>query len=162
MILEAAKLSSGKSSPIAYMNGILANWKNNGFFNVEDLNSVAKPTSESSTQEEYNREYEQRRSIAISRAQRNVQKALSLDGFSDIYSRLNSIEKDLAFAEMGGNEQALKSYEQEKAELIANAKELLKSINLSIEDLSPKYSCEKCNDTGYIGTKRCDCFNKKA
>ena len=28
MIFEAAKLSAGKSSPIAYMNAILSNWKN--------------------------------------------------------------------------------------------------------------------------------------
>ena len=37
LILEAAKLSAGKSSPIAYMNGILGNWKNNGVFDTDTL-----------------------------------------------------------------------------------------------------------------------------
>ena len=51
MILEAAKASAGKSSPVAYMNGILSNWKNQGVKNLEQakqqsvVNNVeAKPS----------------------------------------------------------------------------------------------------------------------
>ena len=161
MILEAAKLSSGKASPIAYMNGILANWKNNGVYSVSDIENGEKKSNEITTQQEYNREYERRRTLAISRAQRNVQNALNIDGFNEVYSRLNSIEKDLAFAEMGGNEEALKSYEKEKQELIVKANEILKTLNITLTDLSPKYACDKCNDTGYVGTHKCDCYNKK-
>ena len=42
MMLEAGKLSSGKSSPIAYMNGILSNWKNNSIFTIEAINEYPR------------------------------------------------------------------------------------------------------------------------
>ena len=160
MILEAARLSAGKSSPIAYMNGILSNWKNKGIFNTADINDP--PSASLDSQENYNREYERRRSAALSRAQHNMDKAMELEGFSRIFDRLNSIEKDLAFAEIANNALQLENLENEKKELIKKEQSLLKTINLKIRDLSPVYLCEKCKDTGYVGTHRCDCFNKKA
>lgn len=159
MILEAAKLSSGKSSPIAYMNGILSNWKNNGIFSAEALSELAV-TSTDNSQENYNREYERRRSIALSRAQKNNEIAMSIPDFAKAFGRLNGMEKDLAFAELSNNTDALAKLEQEQALLTTQITELLKTKGLSIEDLSPKYACEKCHDTGYIGTHRCDCFGK--
>lgn len=160
MILEAAKISAGKSSPIAYINGILSNWKNKGVFNVSDIGSVTTVARDDS-QETYNREYERRRAIAITRAQKNMETAFAIDGFQKIYSRINSIEKDLAFAEISNNSDALAKLEKEKSELYAKASVTLRDAGLTLEDLSPKYACEKCKDTGYVGTHRCDCFDKK-
>jgi len=159
MILEAAKLSSGKSSPTAYMNGILSNWKNNGVFTLENATETALTKDDS--QETYNREYERRRSLATSRAQKNNEKASEIDGFMDIYGRLNSIEKDLAFAEIANNLDAINSLEREKKDLTNKAEKLLATMGISLIDLSPRYACEKCKDTGYVGTHRCDCFDKK-
>ncbi len=157
MILEAAKLSVGKSSPIAYMNGILSQWKNN---DVYTLSTLSAPTKDNS-QEAYNLEYERRRELAVKRAQANYERATSLQGFLEIYSRLNSIEKDLAFAEINNNSLALATFEKEKADLLKKANSLLANLGLDLTDLSPKYACNKCNDTGYVGTHRCDCFDKK-
>jgi DNA replication protein DnaD len=98
MILEAAKISAGKSSPTAYMNGVLSSWKNKGIFTVDGLSGNETRTDNST--ESYNREYEKRRMIAHSRAQKNVTAAQELEGFNEINARLNSIEKDLAFAEI--------------------------------------------------------------
>lgn len=156
MILEAGKLASGKSSPIAYVNGILSNWKANNVFNLENISS--KETSPLASQSEYNAEYAKRRALALSRAQKNNEKAMAIDGFADVYARLNSIEKDLAFAEIASDSVALSDLEQEKTTLINKAETMLKSIKLTLADLSPVYACKKCNDTGYIGTKRCDCL----
>ena len=156
MILEATKLASGKSSPIAYINGILSNWKNDGVYTTDAISQDKKPD----TQEEYNREYERRRSLALSKAQKNNERALELSGFMDVYGRLNGIEKDLAFAEIAGNTDAIKRLENEKVTLIKNANEMLSELGITLDDLSPRYACEKCNDTGYVGTKRCDCLNK--
>ena len=159
MILEAGKLSAGKTSPIAYVNGILSNWKNNGIFTLEGVSSTATATDNS--QETYNREYERRRTIAHSRAQKNNEIAMSIDGFAEVYARLNSIEKDLAFAEIASDTATLERLESEKTALLQKANDLLKTKGISLRDLSPIYACEKCNDTGYVGTHRCDCFNKK-
>lgn len=159
MILEAGKLASGKSSPIAYMNGILSNWKNNNVFTLENL--PTKDNASENSQENYNREYEKRRAIALSRAQKNNEIAMSIEGFADVYGRLNSIEKDLAFAEIANDKIALENLENEKQKLTEQGEKLLKPKRLSFRALSPIYACEKCNDTGYVGTQRCDCFNKK-
>ncbi len=160
MILEAAKLSAGKSSPIPYVNGILSNWKNNGVYSVGALSEISVTVADNS-QETYNREYERRRTLAHSRAQKNSEKAMALDGFALVFGRLNGIEKDLAFAELSGNSDILTKLESEKAELTTKAEEILKTANLTLRDLSPRYACEKCNDTGYVGTHRCDCYDKQ-
>ena len=160
MILEAARLAAGKTSPLPYINGILSNWKNKGVFSLEG----AKESTENFgtlTQEDYNREYARRRTLAVSRAQKNLEKAMDLDGFSKIYERIFGIEKDLAFAEIAGDENAMEKLKREKTDLYAKINALLNEIGLNFSDLSPKYACEKCNDTGYVGTHRCDCFNKK-
>ncbi len=159
MILEAAKLSAGKSSPIAYVNGILSNWKNNNIFNLSDLSSISAVNGDNS-QESYNSYYEQKRFNAQSRAQKNMEKANSLDGFMEVYSRINGIEKDLAFAEIAGNTSLLSELEKEKIQLYEKANGILKTVGISLDDLSPKYECQKCNDTGYVGTHRCDCYKK--
>ena len=155
MILEAAKAAAGKTSPTAYMHGILSNWKNKGYYTVES--AEAAPL----TQEDYNREYARRRTVAVSRAQKNLERAQDIDGFSDVYARLFGIEKDLAFAEISGDKDVLNELEKEKRQLFSDAEKMLNGIGLTYDDLSPKYACEKCNDTGYVGTKRCDCFDKK-
>jgi DNA replication protein DnaC len=140
------------------MNGILSNWKRDGVFTISQTEKT-KDAVESIA--DYNLEYDRRRKIALSKANKNLEKAMEIKGFSEIYSRLNGIEKDLAFAEIANNESMLSTLETEKSILTVNAENLLKSIGLSLIDLSPRYACEKCKDTGYIGTNRCDCFDKK-
>ena len=160
MILEASKLSSGKSSPVAYVNGILSNWKNNGIFSPDAISE--KPVSNAiNSQEEYNREYARRRNIAVSRAQKNSEKAMAIEGVPALLSRLNSLEKDLAFAEIANDSEKLLMLEKEKAEKTKIVEKILKQNGLSLRELSPVYACAKCNDTGYVGTHRCDCFDKK-
>lgn len=39
--------------------------------------------------------------------------------------------------------------------------ELLKTMGVDKKELKPKYSCEKCKDTGYIGCKDCSCLKKE-
>ncbi len=158
MILESAKISAGKSSAIAYMNGVLSNWKNSGIFTLTDLANTPETTTTVNSQEAYNREYEKRRNTAVAIAQKNTENAMEIQGFSDAYERLFSIEKDLAFAEISNDENRLKTLETEKISLIEKVNQLLSSIGLSLDDLSPKYQCKKCNDTGYVGNNRCDCL----
>lgn len=44
MILEAAKIASGKASPIAYVNAILGNWKNMEIYTPEQIPQPEKAT----------------------------------------------------------------------------------------------------------------------
>ncbi|MBQ0099216.1 MAG: DnaD domain protein [Firmicutes bacterium] len=161
MILEAGKLASGKASPIPYINGILSSWKNSGIYTTDRIGLAPSTAQGETPQEAYNREYERRRNKAVSRAQKNMENAFSIEGFSDIYSRLNSIEKDLAFAEIDNNKELLEKLEEEKKNLNYKANEMLKQFQITLSDLTPKYACPKCHDTGYNGTHRCDCFDLK-
>lgn len=157
MILEAAKAAAGKTSPLPYMNGVLSNWKNKGVYTMENT----KTASGELTQEDYNREYARRRTVAVSRAQKNLERAQEIEGFQKIYERLFGIEKDIAFAEIANDEKEIAALIKEKADITVKAEKLLSAIDLTLSDLTPKYACEKCNDTGYVGTKKCDCFDKK-
>ena len=58
------------------------------------------------------------------------------------------------------DEETLKTLEHEKAALLKKANSLLGTLGLNLDDLSPRYICDKCKDTGYVGTHRCDCLNK--
>ncbi|MBR1983587.1 MAG: DnaD domain protein [Clostridia bacterium] len=158
MILESAKISAGKSSAIAYMNGVLSNWKNSGIFTISDLEKTPETTTTLSTLEAYNREYEKRRNKAVQLAQKNTENAMEIQGFSSLYERMFSIEKDLAFAEIASDENTLKTLETEKENLLVKINEMLSTIGLKLDDLSPKYKCSKCNDTGYVGNNKCDCL----
>ena len=160
MILEAARLAAGKTSPLPYINGVLSNWKNKGVFSLDGAKEQTENFG-SSSQEDYNREYARRRTVAVSRAQKNLERAMDIDGFPKIYERIFGIEKDIAFAEIAEDTTAVETLKNEKTELYNKAENLLSKIGLEFSDLSPKYACEKCNDTGYVGTHRCDCFDKK-
>ena len=108
-----------------------------------------------------NREYARRRNLAVSKAQKNTEKAMNIEGVATILSRLNSLEKDLAFAEIANDQDKLALLEKEKSNLLVSVENTLNKHKLSLKELSPVYACKKCNDTGYVGTHRCDCFDKK-
>lgn len=49
-----------------------------------------------------------------------------------------------------------KQFEESKK----NFKIAIKNIGGNLSDIKPNYSCKICNDTGYNGNKKCECFNK--
>ena len=68
------------------------------------------------------------------------------------------MEIDLAKAEVF-NAAALPSLQSEKKKLLETRKILLSKIGLTEADLAPKFSCEKCSDTGFLSNgKACDCY----
>lgn len=52
-------------------------------------------------------------------------------------------------------------YRGKLAELRAEKEALLKCYHISPETLSMQYRCSDCQDTGYIGTEKCHCFQQK-
>lgn len=68
------------------------------------------------------------------------------------------MEIDLAKAEIF-NASSLPALLDEKRKLLETRRALLVKIGLTEKDLVPKYSCEKCSDTGFLpGGKACDCY----
>ena len=159
MILEAAKLSGGKSNPIAYMNAILSGWKNNDIFTTNEISGNLKAvTINESIEKKISDILAQRREKAVHVAEKNLSTALKNQKFSDIYYRLNSMERDFAIAEMHNDNEQLEKLNKEQKQLISDKNIILSEMNLTVKDLSPKYHCPKCKDTGKNGKERCSCY----
>lgn len=170
MLMEAAKLSSGKSNPLAYMNGILSSWKAEGVFSKDKLiakeyqNSTKQTYSERSSSHEQRAEIERHYNELRHMAEYKAEKALSIASadkdYAEIRKELNDLSIKLAFAEIRDKNLAEELAEKiKKLELKADYR--LKELNLNKSDFEPHYSCTLCNDTGFDKYGRpCECLNR--
>ena len=175
MILEACKRSVSSASPMPYMNKILTDWKNAEIFDIKSIPeqstgagtsstpkfSYTNPTVEAANakadREKY---YANLREKAQARAEKYLQKANANARFKELSSTLSRMEISLAKAEMF-EPQKLPALQSEKATLLQERQNLLASLGISESDLTPKFHCAKCSDTGFAknGTA-CDCYKK--
>lgn len=154
MLREAAKLSSGKSNPIAYMNAILSSWKSEGIYSVDKIptrqttSAAHATTSGGLDRAAIERHYSDLRHLAEERAEKTLACACADPIYGKIYSRLKELSIDLVFAEaVDGKAAEQISEEIQKLEADGNAR--LAELNINKTDFSPRYSCQICNDTGY-------------
>lgn len=80
-----------------------------------------------------------------------INKALSLTGLSIFEAALKG--KD-------GLESRIEKIKNENRVLSDAKRELLVSNGFPEDYLDIKYSCDRCNDTGYVGTNMCSCMKK--
>lgn len=80
-----------------------------------------------------------------------INKALSLTGLSIFEAALKG--KD-------GLESRIEKIKNENRVLSEAKRELLVSNGFPEDYLDIKYSCDRCNDTGYVGTNMCSCMKK--
>lgn len=163
MILEAAKLSAGKSNPMAYMNSILSSWKAEGVISpdkIERHNVQSSAAENRISRAEIERHYYDLRHMAEDFAERALKRALSDEAYAKIYKKINELSIDLAFAEVrDGNES--QRIAKQISQLEADGDIRLKELNIDKADFTPKYSCKICNDTGYDKQgKQCQCLKK--
>ncbi len=84
---------------------------------------------------------------------------------AEIEDKINKISIKSIKSRLYSDEQARK-IEQDKLESQLNKlneeyENELKKIGLTRKDFEPKYECQKCKDTGYIGNKICSCFSQQ-
>jgi len=92
-------------------------------------------------------------------ADNNLKRALNNAQFNDVYSQIRQLNFNIAKKEFlnkptSEDKKLLKTCE-------AKQEEILKKLNLTKQDLLPKYSCKLCEDTGVVGDKFCKCFYEK-
>lgn len=115
-----------------------------------------------------NSQYEQLMSVYYERQVRS--KHISQTRYQEIITkipeyhkldlRIQQISLDYAKSRLsqGGQKEDLK----EQIEQLSKQKEqLLLSHGFSIDYLKPVYHCQDCQDTGYIGDRKCHCFEKE-
>lgn len=66
-----------------------------------------------------------------------------------------------SFKVIENREEYLKSLREKITDLRVAKSELLVSNGYDIDYLNIHYKCSKCKDTGYIGTKHCQCYKQK-
>ena len=99
---------------------------------------------------------ENRKLNAEKKAQDTLKRALYDKSFKSIYSKYKSLE-----IEKAKNEVYNKPFDNKKLEDALNSlKKRLKELGLKYEDLSPSYTCKKCEDTGIYNNKECDCVKE--
>ncbi len=171
MILEATKRSASTVNPVPYMNKILSDWKRQGIFNEKDIegaqslpvqsattvNPIVKALDDKADRERY---YENLKRNAQAVADRYIKQAETNPDYVKTSSEIRSKNIELAKAKVF-NKEDVESIQDKLTELKNKNRIILASMNLSEEMLLPKYSCTKCNDSGFLPNgKACDCYNK--
>ncbi len=89
-------------------------------------------------------------------ANNNLQNALKYSEFSEIYKLEKQAQIETARCEVYGlnNNFELDKIAQQKSKI-------LKKLNIDESTLEPKYTCKKCDDTGYENGKMCACLKKQ-
>jgi len=108
-------------------------------------------------------EYEQKKIYAELEVEKKKQKLFSSNtDFKKIEDSLNKCGIELARASILSNETLKNKLNKKIESLKSEKKELLNKLNI---DLSPRYECPICSDTGYITTNNktilCNCIKQK-
>ena len=94
--------------------------------------------------------------------QLDVQKNISLAKRNAEFNELNSQKRELIF-ELGKcvkNDDNAKNLLKQLKEITEKQTKVLKSLNLTFDDLKEKYVCEKCGDTGVLNGEYCSCLKQ--
>ncbi len=173
MILEAAKRSATSSNPMPYMNKILSDWQQEKVFFVKDIpqttgagtsssaksgNFISPTVAAANAKADRDRYYALLREQAQKRADANMAKANKNQRFSTISKQLSSMEFSLAKAEMF-EPHKLPALQQQQKDLQTERSSLLKEMGIAEKDLLPQFTCQKCQDTGFLKNgQACDCY----
>ncbi len=161
ILKNAAILASGKSNPMAYMNGILSAWKASGIYSVDKLPTAsAKQSATTWDKAAIESHYSELRHRAEERADNTLATALKDEIYADIHKQLNSLAIKLAFAEVNDIGKA-SELSNEIARLEKSGDERLTLLGINSQSFIPQYACKICNDTGYDKNgKPCVCLKK--
>ena len=101
------------------------------------------------------RTVDERRFTAEDKAEQLLSSLRENADFSALERQLRQAEVSLA---MGNGSKTLQS---EIKQLQTKLSALLKKLGLSEQDLTPQYHCSKCDDTGYVEGKMCNCLQEE-
>lgn len=77
---------------------------------------------------------------------------------SEIDAKISSASVSCAKQMLDGDDEALSALKGQLHSLHAEKEAILAALGYSADYLKPRYSCNDCKDTGYIGQNRCHCL----
>ena len=102
---------------------------------------------------------EYRRQCAMQKAEEKKFSMLKNKDFLAIENRLGGLNFERAKREVYNQDTSV--IDEEIANLSKEKAKLIIALGYSENDLLPHFSCEKCNDTGKIGGKSCQCLENE-
>ena len=176
MILEAANRSAASANPLPYMNKILSDWKDSGVFEVKKIPAssssvgsgsasgasrgafVSPAVDAANAKSERERYYALLREKAQTRADKYLAMANANARFKEISTELSKMEIALAKAEVF-EPKTLPALSEKKQSLLSERKDILFALKIDEADLLPKFTCDKCSDTGFLKSgAACGCY----
>ena len=169
MILKAAELANGKTSPIPYMNSVLSSWKAKEVFTPEQIKKEEPQENFYRQRQREEQDGEFRRKVrnyyfnlrekAEDRAEHFCKLARSDAQFKENEEAVRTADLALAKAEAAGKDAAA---ERERLQALRSARaEILAQLGITEEMLVPQYRCKICNDTGFDADGNiCECYKK--
>lgn len=100
------------------------------------------------------RKIQQNRTNAVERCEKNLATLRARDDWKRCEHALKTAQVQLILQRNGSAEQVVKQQKVIRAEL-------LKKYGFSENDLIPNYSCNKCDDTGYVDGRPCQCLQNE-
>ena len=128
-----------------------------GDFRDKETNS-SSTVADVDAKAERERWYSARRQKALNEAEKVVQRFMQDETFAKISKRLNAIVVEQGRAEAQDDMQKLAKLEQERSRLQLQKRGIIERNGMTEEDLEPKWSCRKCQDTGFVDGVVCDCY----
>ncbi len=83
-------------------------------------------------------------------------KALQNADFEAIDKAIRAAIIEKAKVEFDGGDAS--AFNEKIKKLKDKRSKILKSMNMTLDDIRPQYSCKICKDTGFVGNTRCSCF----
>ena len=105
--------------------------------------------------------YANRRTSAQNLAYHNLLKARKNAEFANLEKQIKQLTFDLGKAQAFGNTEQSKELKDQLNSARFKQEQMLAAMKLSQKDLSPKYMCQNCHDTGRRSGKLCDCYKKE-
>jgi DNA replication protein DnaC len=105
------------------------------------------------------RAYEEKQRVSRNNLAQNTTIVYSkIPGYEDLDKQSASISIEQGRKLLNGDENALADLKVKLKELSSQKASLLCQYGFEPDFLKPKFECEKCQDTGYIGNQKCTCF----
>lgn len=111
------------------------------------------------------KKYEKKRYEAVRKRDKYVQEIKEkFPKIKEIEEKINSCGLECTSAIVKNplrGDEIVAQMEEKIEKLKKERKEILEKFNFSEDYNEVKYSCEKCSDTGFIGSEKCECFKEQ-
>lgn len=84
-----------------------------------------------------------------------------IPGYQKLENSMQDKSLAAARAALEGTSDSIQQLKEDTEDISQKKKTLLQQYGYPEDYLDPIYSCPDCKDTGYIGTKKCHCFQKR-